>query len=234
MRKIIKLFEDGNVCVYGLRGRGKDLLMSNVAVRRKLPYVCNVDYGGLHNEFHPDDFNCGYNSYKNFIDECLNKYVYPFPDGTDVYISDAGIYFPAQYCNELNRDYKYFPTFFGLSRHVGKANVHTNAQNLARIWDKIREQSDTYILCNWSKVLFGRFVIQHVTLYDKYDSALNKMLPFSVTPPLFASRDAITNLRIQKQMYECKHGHIKHRLLFYIHKSNYNDRHFKEVLKNGI
>ena len=35
-KKIIKLFEDQNVCVCGLRGTGKDLLMSNVVIRRKL------------------------------------------------------------------------------------------------------------------------------------------------------------------------------------------------------
>lgn len=45
-KKLIRLFEDGNVCVCGLRGRGKDLLMSNVAVRRGLDYISNIDYGG--------------------------------------------------------------------------------------------------------------------------------------------------------------------------------------------
>lgn len=173
MRKIIKLFQSGNVCVCGLRGRGKDMLMSNVAVRRGLPYVCNSDYGGNHLPFKPLDYDCGGNTYQCFLTDKLHKYIYPHPDGTDIYISDAGIYFPSQYCGELNKFYGYFSSFMALSRHLGECNVHFNAQNLNRVWDKIREQSDIYIMCNWCKVFFGKLVIQRVTLYENYDLAAN-------------------------------------------------------------
>ena len=67
MKKIIKLFRSGNVCVCGLRGRGKDMLIANVAVRRGLPYVSNVDYGGDCRSFVPMDYNCGGNTYENFL-----------------------------------------------------------------------------------------------------------------------------------------------------------------------
>ena len=43
-QKIRKLFKKGSVCVTGLRGTGKDLLMSNVVVRNKKPYISNIDY----------------------------------------------------------------------------------------------------------------------------------------------------------------------------------------------
>lgn len=76
----------------------------------------------------------------------MKAYEYPYPDGTDIYIADAGIYFPSQFCNELNRDYKYFPTFMALTRHLGEANVHFNVQNLNRVWDKIRSKV-TSTLC---------------------------------------------------------------------------------------
>lgn len=155
IKKIIRLFEDGNVCVTGLRGRGKDMLLANVTQRRQKPYVSNTDYGGVRYPFIPNDFNCAGNTYKEFISGDLYPYVFPFPDGTDIYIADAGVYFPAQYCNELNRDYGYFATFMALSRHLGKSNVHFNVQNLNRCWDKIREQSDIYIMCNKCVVLFG-------------------------------------------------------------------------------
>lgn len=92
-KKLIRLFEDGNVCVCGLRGRGKDLLMSNVAVRRGLDYISNIDYGGKYHEFNYTELNCGKNTYSHFIDGNVNYYEYPFPDGTDIYLSDAGIYF---------------------------------------------------------------------------------------------------------------------------------------------
>lgn len=66
IKKIIKLYENGNVSVSGNCGSGKDLLQANVIVRRKKPYVSNVNYGG---EFYALDFtklDCGSN-YEDFI-----------------------------------------------------------------------------------------------------------------------------------------------------------------------
>ena len=74
MKKIIKLFRSGNVCVFGLRGRGKDLLFSNVIIRRNLPYVCNTDYGGDHIPLFMPAFDCGRNTYDNFIAGDLKHY----------------------------------------------------------------------------------------------------------------------------------------------------------------
>lgn len=232
LKKIVRMFEDGNVCVCGLRGRGKDLLMANVAIRRKLPYVCNVDYGGVRYKFNPMYYDCGKNTYKNFIAGKVNKYVYPWEDGTDIYISDAGVYFPSQYCNELNRDYGYFASFMALSRHLGECNVHFNAQNLNRVWDKIREQSDQYIMVNGAFVLFGKIVLQKVTLYELYDSALKRVPPFRLRKPFF-NADRRYQWEIQKSQYDIAHGSIQSKILIYWHKSNYNTRFFKEVLENG-
>lgn len=232
IRKIVRLFEDGNVCVCGLRGRGKDLLMANVAVRRKKEYVCNVDYGGIHHHYVPMDYDCGGNTYENFISGKVCKYVYPWPDGTDIYISDAGVYFPAQECKALNKQYGYFATFMALSRHLGDCNVHFNVQNLNRVWDKIREQSDCYIMVNGCIVLFGKIVLQKVTLYELYDSALKRVPPFRLSKP-FLNRDRIFQWEIQKSQYNIAHGSIQRKLLIYWHKSDYNTRFFKEVLENG-
>lgn len=232
IRKIVRLFEDGNVCVCGLRGRGKDLLMANVAVRRNKEYVCNVNYGGVHHQFNPMDYNCSGNTYKNFITGKVKKYVYPWSDGTDIYISDAGVYFPSQYCNELNRGYGYFATFMALSRHLGDCNVHFNAQNLNRVWDKIREQSDCYIMVNGCVVLFGKLVLQKVTLYELFDSAQKRVPPFRLPRP-FLNRDRQFQWEVQKSNYDIAHGSIKRKLLVYWHKSNYNTRFFREVLENG-
>ena len=232
LRKVIKMFEDGNVCVCGLRGRGKDLLMANIASRRNKPYVCNVDYGGDRKPFVPLQYDCGKNTYKNFITGDLNRYVYPWPDGTDIYISDAGVYFPSQYCNELNRDYGYFATFMALSRHLGECNVHFNVQNLNRCWDKIREQSDCYIMANGCFILFGKLVFQKVTFYELYDSALKRVPPFRLRKPLL-NADRRYQWEIQKSQYDIAHGSIVSRILIYTHKSDYNTRFFKEVLENG-
>lgn len=225
---IIRMFEDGNVAVVGLRGRGKDMLIANVVMRRKIPYVSNVDYGGIHYPFVPFDFDCGSNTYKNFISGNVNPYVFPFPDGTDVYISDAGVYFPAQYCNELNRDYGYFASFMALSRHLGQCNVHFNVQNLNRCWDKIREQCDHYILCNDCKVIFG-FVFQQVTIYEKYQSAVDRVPVFPVRRPIL-NPTRIQNWELARANYLISHGVIKRKFLIYRNRSNYDTRIFKRIL----
>lgn len=232
MRKIIKLFNSGNVCVCGLRGRGKDMLFSNVAIRRKLPYVSNTDYGGKHIPFNPLEYNCGGNTYENFLSNNLSFYKYPHGDGVDIYISDAGIYFPAQYCKELNRRYGYISTFMAISRHLGECNVHFNVQNLNRVWDKIREQSDIYIMCNWCKVLFGKIVIQRVTIYENYDSAVNRVPPYRA-PRVHMNSDRRFSLGLDKQKYRIQHGSIKSRLLIYWNMSNYDTRIFKKMLERA-
>lgn len=232
MRRIVKLFERGNVSVCGLRGRGKDMLMANVVVRRRKPYVSNVYYGG---ECYPLDLaalDCGQNTYKNFISGEFQPYEYPYGDGVDVYVSDAGVYFPSQYCNELNRAYPYLATFQALSRHLGDCNFHFNSQALNRVYDKIREQSDTYIRCIWCKVFFGRLVIQRVYIYERYQSAVDCVPLFCLKRPLLNPTRRLT-YDLAKQSYQISHGKIVPRTLIYFNRSNYDTRRFKEVLAHG-
>lgn len=230
MKKILKLFRAGNVCVCGLRGRGKDMLMSNVVVRRDMPYVSNVDYGGDHIDFDPLNYACGGNTFEEFINGDLNPYVYPHEDGTDIYVSDAGVYFPSQYCKELNKRYGFLSTFMALSRHLGECNFHFNVQNLNRVWDKIREQSDIYIMCNRCIVLFGKLVVQKVTVYEKYESAVDRVPPYRA-PNIRMNSDRKLSLSMEKQRYRTAHGEIKPMLLMYVNRSNYDTRVFKHMLE---
>ena len=232
-KKIIRLFEDGNVCVCGLRGRGKDLLMSNVVTRRKLSYISNIDYGGKYYPFFYDDLACGNNTFRQFIRGDVNYYSFPYPDGTDVYLSDAGIYFPSQYCNELNKLFPYMAVYQAISRHVANANFHFNAQNLNRVWDKIREQSDIYILCRRCWYIRG-LVIQFITIYDKYQSAVDRQKPLNLPLPLLSNKETRMLRKIQLAQYEATHGRIENRILIYKNRSNYNSRQFKEILEGGV
>lgn len=241
--KIVRMFEKGSVCVCGQRGDGKDMLMANVVCRRKLPYVSNVNYRDKgFNKLEPQLLDCGMNTYQNFISGDINYYEYPYEDGTDIYISDVGVYYPSQYCNELNKRYPYFPTFLALSRHLGDANVHINVQNFNRAWDKIREQSDLYVYCLGCHVFFGktkwlprcmkRLVFQRVRIYEKAESCEARVpryrgimcVPFSQTWQM---------QRIRENEYYVQHGQIKELTLIYFNRSNYNTRIFKEMLKNG-
>lgn len=235
LKPIISLFKQGNVCVTGLRGRGKDMLMANVIARKKQDYVSNIDYACFNLSHIPLDLNkldLGGNKYDDFIKGTVKAYKYPYPENRDIYISDVGVYFPAQYCNELNRQYQEFPYFMALSRQLGNANVHINVQNLNRAWDKIREQSDNYIYCRWCIYIpFIRLVIQRVTVYDKYESCLNRVKPFRTSVPLFGSSDAKARVRIEKDKFNQQNGNIKGRTLIYFNRSHYNTRHFKDLME---
>lgn len=233
-KKIVKMFKDDNVCVTGLRGTGKDMLMSNVIARRNEAYISNVDYGGKHA---PLDFNAldmGGNSYKDFINGTLKKYEFPYSMESDIYLSDAGVYFPSQYCNELNRDYKHLPAFMALSRQLAHSNFHTNCQNLNRCWDKLREMSGTYIRCR--KCIYIPkidWVIQLITIYDKYQSCVDRVQPCRITSPLF-NRDSKTNVDIYRDNFFNTHGTVKNRILIYKNKSSYDTYYFEKLLKEGI
>lgn len=232
MKKILKLFRAGNVCVCGLRGRGKDMLFSNVVVRRGLPYVSNTDYGGDYIPFDAMRYDCGGNTYENFLSGDLYHYEYPHEDGTDIYVSDAGVYFPAQHCKELNKRYGFISTFVALTRQLGCCNMHFNVQNLNRVWDKIREQSDIYIMCNWCKVLFGSLVIERVTVYENYESAVNRVPPYR-KPRVRMNAERRFSLQMDRHKYRVQHGDIKRYTLIYFNKSTYDTRVFKTMLENA-
>lgn len=237
LKKIIKLFEAGNVNVSGLKGRGKDMLMANVAMRRKKPYIANVDYGGKYIPLDLKKMTVGGNTYVDFLEGTVKRYNYPYEDGIDFYISDAGIYFPSQYNSELDRKYRETPIFMALSRQLGDCSVHTNAQQNGRVWLKIREQSDIYILCNKCiYIKFLKLVIQKVTVYEYLESAERKLreLKLPRVPLLAANR---RQLQMQRDItianHKATHGEIKEGWLIYRNKSNYNTRIFKEILENG-
>lgn len=235
IRKISKLFNQGSVCVTGEKGSGKDMLTANVIIARNAPYASNFNYTGGKN-YYPlkyEDIDIKA-TYKNLIAGTVPKYVYPYPENSDIYISDAGIYFPSQYCNELNRDYRSLPLFMALSRQLGKGTrVHINTQNLNRLYDKIREQSDTYIRCNWCKVIFGKIVIQRITVYERADACQNRIKPCRYTMPLMSNREVKQRARIYLDDFENRNGAIKSYLLIYLNKSTYDTYYFKKLFEEG-
>lgn len=218
--------------MFGKKGRGKDLLFGNVIQRRSLPYCSNIDYGGNFYKFDYNTIDCGTNTYKDFINGTVKYYSFPYPDGTDIYLSDCGIYFPSQFCNELNKQYLYMSVFQAISRHVGLSNFHVNAQALNRVWDKIREQSDIYILCRRC-IYFHGLVFQWITTYDRYDAAVSMMKPLQLPKPLISNRELRLQRSIQVAQFEAAHGTITNGLLIYRNKSSYDTRYFKKLLEEG-
>lgn len=233
--KVRKLFENGNVIVTGLRGTGKDMLMANVIARDKKPYVSNIDYK-VKSTFIPlnlKKLDLPVN-YDTFIKGDFVPYDYPYPERSNIYISDAGVYFPSQFQGQLVRDYVGVPVFQALSRHLGDCNFHCNVQNLNRLWDKIREQSDIYIRCLSTKV-FGKFVIQSVIVYDKYDSCLNRVEPYvHIKTPLLGNSTSRAEFRSKDELayreFKERNGSVKKYTMIYLNKSKYDTRLFKKLL----
>lgn len=235
LKKLIKkTFLQGNTCVCGLRGTGKDLLFGNVIARRKKPYISNLDYtkGKGYQRLKVEDLDI-LNNYVNFNSDNIIPYNYPYLKESDIYLSDANVYFPSQYCSELNRKYPNICNYQALSRQISQNNFHFNTQNLNRVWDKIREQSDIYIRCRKSIVLFNKFVVQFITLYDKYESCVNRVKPFSIRLPLF-NRDRKLQVKLMKEKFIQEHGSVKNRVLFYVNKSKHDTFYFGNLLSvNG-
>lgn len=228
-----KLFDKHSVAISGAKGKGKDMLFGNVIARRKAKYyISNTDYHiprKHHVKLNLKAFMTE-NNYNDFIRGKLKPYFYPYSDDIDIYIADCGVYFPAQYNGELNRDYKDFPTFMALSRHLGNCFVHTNCQAPNRVWDKIREQSDVYITCLWCKVI-GKYVFQTIRIYERYDSYVNQIQPFRSLGKLGKGNHERENE--SRLNYVNKHGKIKTKLLIYKNKTKYDTRLFKRLLEQG-
>lgn len=233
---IIKLFNQGNVCVTGLRGTGKDMLFANVIARRKRVYISNMDYKAKKSIYIPlrfDSLNVQ-NNYKNLISGNIVPYDYPYPENSDIYVSDCGIYFPSQDTGKLDSLYSEFPVFQALSRHLGDCNFHINAQNLNRVWNKIREQSDIYIRCISCKVI-GKFVFQRVIVYDKYDSCVNRVEPYKhIKPPLLSNSEVraqyLSRDEVLYREFRQNYGIVKQKILIYKNLSDYDTRLFKKIL----
>lgn len=231
-RKFVKLFDQGNVIVSGLRGRGKDLAFCVVINARKKDYISNVQYSDPKKKYKrfPLDlkvWELAGNTYNDMITGEVKSYVYPYPDDLDYYISDAGIYFPSQYQAELCKRYKSAPMFQALSRHLGDCNVHCNVQNMPRLWDKIREQSDIFVRMDGCKFLpHTKWCYIRSYVYANQDSCIN-----AVVPPRFGigkvGREA-------KYNFEIAHGKITKIGFFTRLPYNYDSRRFKKILENNL
>lgn len=231
--KIVRMFRRANVIVTGKIGRGKDMLISNVVARRNEPYVSNVPYGGKHIPLDLNVLDAGQNTYRNFISGDIKYYEAPYADGTDIYISDVGIYLPAQYCTDLNKQYPYLPTFLALVRQIQAAHVHINTQALNRAWDKLREQADQFITCRRCIVLFGgRLVLQWITIYDRAESCANEVPQFP--RKLFKGFGTRREIYMtQERTYLIEHGHVDNKFLVYRNRGDYDTRYFKTLLAGG-
>lgn len=190
---ILDKFIKGNVIVAGKKGKGKDLFFNYVINKRKAPCISNIQYNEKYcikkdlDYLRLKDSEGNEIEYRDFLENKFKPIRKTFKENEDYYISDAGVFLPSQYQGELCKNYKSLPITYGLSRHLGSFSIHANTQNLNRLWDKLREQADSYFIIRKS-INCGLFFIQKLTYYDDYNRALQNLRPFH-TNKLLSSKE---------------------------------------------
>ncbi len=183
---LINEFSRCNVMVFGKKGTGKDVLFAHVIALRGEKHYANIPYDKNTEVITLDEINVGDNTYEDFINGTVRPVPARFKERCDIYISDGGVYLPAQYHGLLEKKYPSMPAFFALSRQLYDLNIHINSQALQRPWDKLREQADSYIQ------ILGNYIRKdcmylRIKIYSDYDEAKaqkNEVLSGTVRVPL--------------------------------------------------
>lgn len=225
-RRLLDYFKESSCIVYGAKGKGKDLIFQKVIyMKRKQPYYSNVNYGYQYYKEPLINLSVSPNTFKKFINDKIepivknNKY-----EGIDYYISDAGVYLPAQYNGELNKRYQSLPIYYALSRHLYNSNIHMNTQFLGRAWNMLREQADKFIKA-CGKIKIGKWIFVKVMFYDRYESAMSNILPMK-PGGLFNKY-----YKAQYEQFRSTYGEIKKGLfLIRINDIRYDTRVFHKIL----
>jgi len=217
-----KTFRGCNVIVFGKKGMGKDLIFQKVINVRKERCHANIPYGRFNDVVPIGSLSVAPNTFKEVIEGNTSKVKRIYNDGEDFYISDGGIYLPSQYDSQLDKLYPSFPIFYALSRHLYNCNVHVNTQYLGRVWKKLREQADAYVMaCGVIKLPF--FLICRFRYYDNYDTAEAMKLPMS---------SALLNSfnKAEKNVMLAENGVIRNGFFFILKKHiKYDTRYFEKV-----
>lgn len=235
IKHVVNFFRGGNVLVAGHKGHGKDLLFSMVIKERERcgeTHAANIRYTD-HTKVKPIRDYCLKNtSMSNFINAKFDTEQVTFTQKEDYYISEAGLALPNWLRGELEKKKNpthTLPITFALSRHLGEFNIHANAQEFVRVWDKLREQADTMIYCEKATVLFKRLAFQRFVVYDRLESALEHRQPIKVPRGLFGKKrkEALGHVAV----YNAKYGYIQRfRIWHIISKKPYDTRAFYKAL----
>lgn len=225
-RRLLDYFKESSCIVYGAKGKGKDLIFQKIIyMKRKKPYYSNVNYGYQYYKEPIINLSVSPNTFKKFINDKIDlinkndKY-----EGIDYYISDAGVYLPAQYNGELNKRYQSLPIYYALSRHLYNSNIHMNTQFLGRAWNMLREQADKFIKA-CGKLKIGKWIFVKVMFYDRYESAMSNILPMK-PGGLFNKY-----YKAQYEQFKSTYGEIKKGLfLIRIKDIRYDTRVFHKIL----
>lgn len=257
IKKLSKIFDSGNTAVGGEKGTGKDVLCGNIVSRWNRPYISNLDYT-QDERFIMIDFDKLniHNEFRNFISGKVNYYKFPYPDRTNIVLSDSGVYFPCQEDKSLTEEFPEFAYFQALQRQIADAATTCNSQDIERPWLKIREQAQKrFFICDKCHVLFGDqgkhfapfwnklfpkhkwkfngIVIASLRFYEREQSAIDNVPPFPYKEPLFKKKSDKINIELEKAKYLISYGKIIKYTYICINKSKHNSRYFRDLLLQG-
>ena len=223
--KLLECFTSGNVIVFGKKGKGKDLIFNKIINLRNRKCYANIPYNkDLCKVKSIKDFSVAPNTFTNIIEDNIQVVKKTNEEETDFYISDAGSWLPSQYEGKLNNRYPSFPIYYALSRHLTNSNIHVNTQYLGRVWSKIREQADSYIMANGTIRIFNLLITKY-RYYELYASAMSSMLPYK------SSSLSPAEIRAAAKDHEAKHGIIKDYFIIQkVSNCNYDTRYFHKVM----
>ncbi len=169
-------FRRCNVMVFGKKGSGKDVIFAHVIALRGEKHYSNIPYDQNTEVIELREINAGDNTFEDCINGTVRPFEPRFDERSDIYVSDAGIYFPNTMDKRLNEMYPSMPVMLALSRHLYENNIHTNCQAFDRPWKKIREQADSYIQV-LRTVRRGDCLYVKIRGYDRYSNAENEVNP---------------------------------------------------------
>lgn len=221
-----KKFKDESIIVYGIKGAGKDVLFQHLINKDKKHVISNIKYK---EDMTVKDFKSIFdlkgNTYLNLItDNILTVEKVKEFENSNVYISDAGIYFPSQHDAQLTKYYPSFPVYYALSRHLYNQQIHMNTQALNRVWLKIREQAGGYIRAV-KTINIGIGLITRCIYYENYDTALKNILPINKLGMIMSNNYN----KAQIEQHKATYGTIKPMFIFTPkYKLKYDSRHFHE------
>lgn len=237
-RELISMYDDYSICVVGAKGSGKDVVTGNIINRRPFDYVSNVDYSkdARFNVLDFETLKVGGNTRRDFVNGTVKYYDTPYKDGTDIYISDVNLYFPAQDNTELDKEYPYLFLYEVLSRQLHNGKIHMNCQKLSRCYIKLREFAEMYIHCERCGFLnpFGLVCLEFI-IYDNAESCNKKVKPPRITSraSLFPHPDADTQRLIYLDNHYNTYGKVSRGFVIFRNKSKHDTRYFKNLLLNG-
>lgn len=183
-------FEHNNTITWGKKRAGKGLFWQAVINYRfkkwkRVFYWINTNFTPRFKKKQLEtiqktvaDLTIAPNSYEKFISGQVVEIPRIYREKMDIYLDDGGNYLPSFQHKEITKLFPTMPSFLMLLGHISDSNFHVNYNGaFTRIYDKVREQADSYFYIIGSFRLFNIFYIKY-RYYENSNTAELGLLPY--------------------------------------------------------